>query len=329
MLLFYKYNKQASKRSFKKAKRTLRYMESYGKWYYALKFCLKDTLKVPYIHSWHWRSLYLNKKHIERKEFLTKALLLHLFWVIDIWKLKQPLKLKAVMAFPTMFYANISNENPLVLYVTIHRWKYKYGLKKHKLVPYIITPVWGSYKSEQWVTRAYLTFMTWRKKSARYYMKAKNTNVYQCLNFWFLTNRYFHMVQGRLYCKTFTNPFRYSKVLWLRLLQYPIIYDYRWFPFLSHLSRYRLKALLPWELIYQSKDTWTFDPTARILERLFHALVKQRVTITEYILIKHWKNLLRLKDSLSQLVQVKIRTSPLFIIYRKNRQKKSNNIARY
>ena len=329
MLLFYKYNKQASKRSFKKAKRTLRYMESYGKWYYALKFCLKDTLKVPYIHSWHWRSLYLNKKHIERKEFLTKALLLHLFWVIDIWKLKHPLKLKAVMSFPTMFYANISNENPLVLYGTIHRWKYKYGLKKHKLVPYIITPVWGSYKSEQWVTRAYLTFMTWRKKSARYYMKAKNTNVYQCLNFWFLTNRYFHMVQGRLYCKTFTNPFRYSKVLWLRLLQYPIIYDYRWFPFLSHLSRYRLKALLPWELIYQSKDTWTFDPTARILERLFHALVKQRVTITEYILIKHWKNLLRLKDSLSQLVQVKIRTSPLFIIYRKNRQKKSNNIARY
>jgi hypothetical protein len=322
MLVFYKYRKYAAKRSFRKAKRTLQYMGSYGKWYYSLKFNLKNTLTVPYVHSWHWRSLYVHKKHINNKEYVTKALLLHLFWVVDIWKLKHPLSLKAVMAFPTMFYANIPYTNPLELYGTIHRWKYRYGFKKHKLFPYIMTPVWADYKSEQWVTRSYFTFMNWRKKSARYYKKSKNSKLYHCLFFWFLTNRYFHTIQGRLYCKTFTNPFRYSKVLWLRLLQYPIIYDYRWFSLLTHLARYRLKALLPWDLMYTSRDTWTFDPTARKLELLFHSLVKRRVTITEYILIKHWKNLLRKKDALSKLVQVKIRTSPLFIIYRKNRQNK-------
>jgi len=81
MLFFYKYRKAGVKRSFKKAKRTLQYMGSYGKWYYSLKFCSKNTLTVPYIHSWHWRSLYLHKVHINNKDCVSKALLLHLFWI--------------------------------------------------------------------------------------------------------------------------------------------------------------------------------------------------------------------------------------------------------
>lgn len=325
MLVFYKYRKYAAKRSFKKAKRTLQYMGSYGKWYYTLKFGLKNTLTVPYIHSWHWRSLYLHKKHINTQKVVQKALLLHLFWVVDVWKLKHPLALTPVLTFPTMFYANIPYTNPLELYGTIHRWKYRYGLRKHRLFPYVITSAWADYKSEQWTSRSYLTFLNWRKQSARYYRKSKNSRLYQCLYFWFLTNRYFHLIQGRLYCKTFTNPFRYSKVLWLRLLQYPIVYDYRWFKILRHLTRYKLKEALPWELLYKSRDVWTFDPTARILERLFKALVKHRVTITEHILIKHWKNLLRHEDPLSKLVQIKIRDSRIFTIYRKNRQNKKIN----
>lgn len=317
MLLFYKYKKLGVKRSFKKAKRTLNYMETYAKWYYTMKFLNKQAKNIPYINGWGWRSLYLHKNHIKNKEIVGKALLLHLFWVMDIWRLKHPLSLKATVSFPVMIAANISAKNPLALYGTIHRWKYKYGLKKHKLFPYIITPVWDQYKSEQWVSRSYFTFINWRKGDGLYYEKSKKSNLYQLLNFWFLTNRYFHNIQGRLYCKTFNKPYRYTKVLWLRLFQYPSVYDYRWFPFVKHLARYKLKAELPWELVYQSKDTWTFDPTARILERLFHALIKYRITITEYTLIKQWKNLLTKKDPLSKLLQVKIRTSPLFLKYRR------------
>lgn len=320
MLVFYTYRNYAMKNSFKKAKRMMNYMESYGKWYFLTKFCQRKTLLVPIIHSWYWRSLYMHRKHIKNKEMVTKALLLHLFWIVDIWKLKHPLCLKGIMDYPTIFSVNIPNTNPFELYGTIHRWKYRYGFKKHRLIPYIITSKWGAYNSEQWVTRTYFTFMNWRKKKAKYYQQVRNTQLYNFLNFWFLTNRYYHLVQGRLFCKTYTNPVRYSKVLWLRLLQYPMIYDSRWFSLLTHLSRYKLKNLLPWDLMYQSKDTWTFDPTAKILQRLLHALVKHRIAITEYILMKQWCNLLRNDDSLSKLLQVKIRTSVLFTNYRKVRQ---------
>lgn len=320
MVLFYTCNKYAKKTSVKRAKRTMNYMESYGAWYFVMKFCQRKTLLVPTIHSWHWRSLYMHRSHIKNKEIVTKALLVHLFWIVDIWKLKHPFNLKGIMEYPTMFSVNIPNTNPLELYGTIHRWKYRYGFKKHSLIPYVITARWADYKSEQWVTRPYFTFMNWRKKKAKYYKKMRKTPLYKFLNFWFLKNRYYHLVQGRLYCKTYHNPVRYSKVLWLRLLQYPMVYDYRWFSLLTHLSRYPLKKSLPWELVYQSKDTWTFDPTAKNLERLLTALVKHRIAITEYVLIKQWRNLLRNDDSLSKLLQVKIRTSVLFTDYRKVRQ---------
>ena len=295
-------------------------MGSFGKWYFVVKFNQKKNLLVPRIHSWHWRTLYMERKHIKNKEIVNKALLMHLFWVMDICKLKHPLRIKGFMGHPTMFLLNIPHTSPLELYGTIHRWKYRYGLKKHQLYPYLITSRWAAYKSDQWVTRTYFTFMNWRKKRGKYYQQARNTKLYHFLNFWFLTNRYYHLVQVRLYCKTYMNPFRYSKVLWLRLLQYPIVYDYRWFFLLTHLTRYRLKNPVPWELLYQSKDTWTFDPTAKILEFLLKALVKHRLSITEYVLIKQWRNLLGNKDSLSKLLQIKIRTSKVFTNYRNVRQ---------
>ncbi len=314
MLLFYKskLKKYGMKRSFKKAKRTMNYMESYGKWYFLTKFCQKKTLVVPTIHSWQWRSLYMNKKHTKNKELLKKTLLLHLFWIIDIWKVKHPLNLKGVIAYPTTFLVSIPNSDPLELYGTIHRWKYRYDFKKNNLIPYNLNSRWDIYKSGQWLTRTYFTFMDWRKKKQEYYKSIYNAPLYDFFNFWFLKNRYNHLVQGRLYCKTYKNPFRYSKVLWLRLLQYPMVYDYRWFSLLTYLARYKLNELLPWELVYQSRDMWTFDPTAKTLQRLLYALTKNRILITEHILVKQWRNLLISKDRLSSLVQVKIRTSPLF-----------------
>lgn len=317
MLLFYKYQKAGIKKAYRKAQRTINYMETYAKWYYTVKFLQKQPHNIPYIHGWGWRSLYLERTHIKNKEIVVKAVLLHLFWVMDIWRLKHPMYLKAVIGFPIMISTNISYKTPLVLYSTIHRWKFKYGLKKHKFLPYIISPVWDNYMSEQWMSRSYFTFMRWRKKKERYFKKFRKTGLYQALNFWFLTNRYFHNIQGRLYCKTFNEPFRYTKVLWLRLFQYPSVYDYRWFPFVKHLACYKLNETLPWDLVYTSKRTWTFDPTARILERLFHYLIKYKTTITEYSLIKQWRNLLTKKDRLSRLVQVKIRNTPLFLKYRR------------
>jgi hypothetical protein len=329
MLIFYKYRKHAMKCSFKKAQRYVQYLESYGKWYFVLKFCQRNTLLVPHVHSWHWRSLYVHKRHINDTTKVKKVVLLHLFWILDIWKLKHPLSVKGLTTYPVAFYANISYKNPLELYGTIHRWKYKFGLKKTRLFPYILTKVWKDYISEQWTTRSYLQFITWRKKNPYYYYKRfKEGPFYDCLNFWFLTNRYFHNVQGRLYCKTSRNPHRYTKTLWLRLLQYPSVYDHRWFSLLKHLTRYKLREQLPWDLVYTSRDTWTFDPTARILERLLTCLIKQRLTITEYTLINEWKKLLKHKDKknrLAQLLQVKLRTSSILMTYRKKSNKRRNS----
>jgi hypothetical protein len=310
MVLFYNYKKNAVKRSFKKAKRYMQYLESYGKWYFIVKFCQKNTLAVPSVNSWDWRSFYLQRTELRDRELGTRVMLLHLFWVFDVWQVKQPSNLSFITEYPPVVYNHISHQNPLELYSTLHRWKYKFALKKSRLYPYILSKVWKEYLSEQWTTRSYIHYMTWRKKTAFYNQCITNSQFYKCLNFWFLGHRYFHTIENRLYCKTYSNP-QYSRALWLRLVQYPSIYDKRWFSFLVYLSSYKLRADLPWDLIYKSRDMWTFDPTARLLQRLLNFLVKKRITITEYRLIMVWKNLLTRKDPLSRLVQIRLRTSSI------------------
>lgn len=321
MLFFYRYKKKSTKRYYKKAKRSMQYMESYGKWYFLLKFCRRNTALVPTITSWSWRSFYLHKRHFNTRELIKKSLLLHLFWVFDVWKVNPALALQGVATnYPISFSTTINNnDNALELYSLIHKWKFKYGLNKERLFPYYITKVWSKYKSENWMARPYLHFVDWRRQNTKLFLRNRPWLAY--LNKWFLDNRYFHSIQARLRCHIpFNFPTKYTRTLWLRLLQYPALYDYNWLFLLVELSRYGLKKPLPWQLVYLSKDTWTFDRRAKALEKLLFALTRQRISITEYILLKHWRNLLRNTDKLSRMVQIHIRESSLFIKYKRRKK---------
>jgi hypothetical protein len=57
---------------------------------------------------------------------------------------------------------------------------------------------------------------------------------------------------------------------------------------------------------------WTFDNRALGLENILLSMLEQRLLITEYVIFKHWCNLLNENDPLSKMLQIYIRTSPIF-----------------
>lgn len=325
MLFFYRYKKAYYKRMYKKAVRSIKYMENLGKWYFMLKYCRRNTALMPTIASWSWRSFYLNKRHVKNKELVKKSVLSHLFFVVDIWKLKQPIYLNAKATFPVEFSSIITKKDPLELYSMIHKWKYKYGLKSNRLYPYIITRRWAKYNSEDWMKRSYTQFNLWRTKHKKFFIKKQPLLNY--LNKWFIEYKHYHSIQARLRCQVPVQfPNKYTRTLWLRLLQYPALYNYKWLYLLSELSKYGLKKSLPWNLVYEHRDTWTFDRKAKALEKLLTALTTHRMNITEYILIKHWRNLLKNSDPLSLKLQILIRKYALFIKFKK---RKNINVLYY
>lgn len=325
MLFFYRYKKAYYKRMYKKAVRSIKYMEKLGKWYLMLKYCKRNTSLMPTIASWSWRSFYLNKHHVKSKELVKKAVLFHLFFVVDIWKLKQPMNLHPKATFPVQFSSIITKKDPLELYSMIHKWKYKYGFKSNKLYPYIITRRWAKYNSEDWMKRTYTQFNLWRNRYKKGFMKKQPLLTY--LNKWFIEYKHYHSIQGRLRCHVpMMYPNKYTRTLWLRLLQYPVVYNYKWLYLLSELSKYGFKKALPWFLMYQNKDTWTFDRKAKALEKLYFALTEKRFTITEYILIKHWRSLLKNDDDFSTKLQISLRKYALVVKYQR---RKNANVITY
>jgi len=323
MPFFFRYRKLPIKRSYKKALRSKNYMNSWAKWYFFIKYFRRTTVLFPTITSWKWRSLYVNSKHYKKKEMIKKSLMLHLFWVLDLWKLRHPLNLIANSRnFPVTF--NYETTESLEVYRLLHNWTYKYGLNKDKAFPYIITNAWSKYRPEQWMSRSYSYFIYWRHKYKKNFIKQSPLLTY--LNRWFIDNRYYHRIQANFICKVPSNfPIKYTKTLWLRLFQYPCVYNYNWFSVLQQLSTYGLKNSLPWNILYQSKAVWTFDKKAVALENILTLMITQRLYITDYILFKYWRNLLREQDPLSKLLQIYIRSSPIFNMYRKRRVKKLLN----
>ena len=319
MPFFFRYRKLPMKRAYKKALRTKNYMNSWAKWYFFIKYFRRNTSLYPAITSWKWRSLYVNRVHYKKKEMIKKTLMLHLFWVLDVWKLNHPLQLDGrSRKFPITF--NYQTTDNLEVYRLIQRWVYKYGLNKDKAFPYIITNNWNKYKPEQWMSRTYQYFIYWRHKNKKDFIKKSPLLVY--LNRWYIDNRYYHRIQANFVCKVpSVFPQKYTKALWLRLFQYPVLYNYNWFSALEELSNYGLKNPLPWHVLYQAKAVWTFDKKALALENILTLLINQRLYITDYVLFKHWRNLLKQQDPLSKLLQIYIRSSPIFNMYRKRRIK--------
>ena len=315
---FYKYRKPVIHRSYNNALRVKNYMAYWAKWYLIVKYLQRNTNLLPSITMWKWRSLYLNRKHTCGEKILCKKTLsIHLFWVLDLWKLKHPSNLRGLSTnFPITFHYDITNS--LDVQSLLYNWVHKYGLKKDRLFPYIVTNAWLKFKPQQWMSRDYNYFVYWRDKNKKKFIRKNKVLSY--LDRWFLDNRYYHSIQASFICKVPNKlPLNYTKTLWLRLLQYPMLYNYNWFSVLKELNNYGFNKSLPWSLLYQSKDVWTFDKRALGLEQILLSMLEHHLLITEYIIFKHWCNLLHEKDPLSKMLQIYIRTSPIFAAFKRRK----------
>lgn len=318
MLYFYQFNKKATKKMYFKALRLQAFTASWSKWYLFLKFNRRHTTLIPKLQSWGYRSLYTNKRHFRQKENAKKMVLLHLFWILDVWKLAHPMAFKGIStSFPIRFECALSNS--LDVYSSFQKWVTLYGLNKNKVLPYAVTSGWLQNKPDLWVTRPYHQYASWYLKNKKHYQHRRNNKRLWFLNTWYLENGSYHTLQNRLYCQVPSSfPLQYTRVLWMRLMQYPCLYNYQWLPMLRHLSLYSNRTPLPWDLTYNSQQTWMFDYKAVSLVVLLKALVKQRMQITEYILVKRWKDLLMGQDLMSRSFQIFIRTSVFFRRYLNN-----------
>lgn len=315
LYFFYKYRKPVIQRSYNNALRVNMYMAYWAKWYFIVKHLKRNTGSVmPSVTMWKWRSLYLKRRHHKRLTLLKKYLLMHLFFVLDLWKLKHPVELMAnSRQYPVTFNYNIND--PLETQSLLYNWVHKYGLNQDKLYPQAaVTPAWLDYKPQQWMSRDLIYFNYWRKPKRKTFIVKNKMLSY--LNRWFLDYRYCHSIQASFICKIpDTYPTNFVKTLYLRLMQYPILYDYYWYPILYELRHYSLEQSLPWSLLYKSKQVWSFHNRALGLENMLLSMVEYRVLITEYVIFKHWCNLLSENDPLSTTFQIYIRTSPIFSLF--------------
>jgi len=315
MPFFYDYSSKNLQKTYNKALSLSGFTASWSKWYFFVKYNSRHSALFPKLKSWSYRSLYTNKRHYLKKESSKKMVLMHLFWVLDIWKLSNPMHLKGLSTnFPIQFTCKFFDS--LEVYSRLQNWSSFYGLNKDKALPYMVTKSWINYKPYLWMTRSYHYFNYWYLASKKQRLFRRADAKLWFINTWYIENGSYHKLQARFICQVpSTLPIAYTKVLWLRLMQYPCIYNYQWYGLLKHLSVYTNRTVLPWTLMYSSKQTWMFDYRAKGLVMLLKALVRQRTQITEYILVKRWKDLLTGQDAFSKSFQIFIRTSPFLRIY--------------
>jgi hypothetical protein len=301
---FFNYQNKLTEKKYIKAFLNKNFSENFNKWYFLIKFNQRQTALCPKINSWFLRSLYTKKSHFAVKNRVKKAIFMHLFWMLDVWQLAHPLSLKGISThFPIFFQQKCSNS--LEIYSLMQDWVLNFGLNQKKMLPYKVTSGWLDFKPNLWMTRPYSDFLNWCHKGKKFLLYRREQPLLWFLNRWYLENGFYHKNQARLLCSVPSHlPTSYTKVLWLRLLQYPSLYNYQWYPMLKHLNAYESKTVLPWELLYTSKQLWMFNEKALGLSQLVNALVKQQRYIVEYVLIKCWKDLLKSTDDFSRTFQL-------------------------
>jgi len=324
-MFFFRYPLVKFVKMFQKSARLTTFLQSWAKWYLLVKFN-RRLQQTPQLVSWSRRSLYTSHLHYNNKKDVKKSVMLHLFWVLDLWQLNQPANLKGVSnTYP--FRVETTNINSLEVHGLFQNWL-GYSTNKDHLFAYKVNPRWLQYKPTLWMTRTYNDFVHWCTKTKKQREFRLTDPTLWFIYRWYLRNQQYHKLQYRFRCQVPVElPNHYTRSLWLRLMQYPCVYNLQWFTVLRDLSLYAHRAVLPWPLLYTNKRAWTFDYKARGLARLVKGLVSQRVQITEYILLKRWKDLLLQEDIFSRSFQIFIRNSIFFRQFLLDKQTYDNGVS--
>lgn len=315
MFFFYRYRVIIIKKNYRQAWRLQQYTSNWARWYVLSKFNAFSTRQVPQLRAWLLRSLYTFRLHFKQQRLTYKAILLHLFWILDLWQLKYPLVLQGFSKqYPIRCETIITNS--LQVNAAFTKWLSLYSLNKDKVLPYKISTNWLNYRPQIWIVRSYHYYNYWYLLGKQHLDFRQRSKYLWFLNRWYLENGNHHRVQHQVVCYLPVNlPLHYTKILWLRLLRYPCLYNYQWFVVLKQLAVYAWSKPLPWSLIYGSGEVRTLNLRTKGLLTILKALISQRMQITEHIFIKRWKDLLVGTDKVSSIFQIFIRQSIFFRQY--------------
>lgn len=312
-MFFYYYNLNKTLIMYKQSQRLINFSKTWSLFFLNIKFQSKFNNQLPKISKWSYRSYYTNLLHFKQKKHIKKAIYIHLFWILDILKLAHPLNIQGFLKnYPFYFQYNMTDS--LAVYSNLYQWVTYYGVNKNKLFYHLVNKNWLNYNPLLWMSRSYNYFNTWRLKNILHRKYRRKHKSLWSLNVWYIDNAKYHKLQARLFCKVpEIYPTYFTKVLWLRLLQYPCVYNKFWYPMLKHLSFYTKINKLSWSILYTHKQTWMFNYKAKGLSNILKALVTHQKQITEYSLINCWRNLLKDKDLFSLSFQNFVKFLPAFL----------------
>ena len=277
MPFFYKYKPQLTNKNYKQAWRLQTYTQIWLRCYFLVKYNALRPCLGPLLTAWTLRSFYTQRLHCKARITAYKALYIHLWFILDVWRLGDHQHLSGYcQTYPIHFQVRL--ENTLQIYGKLTTLISRDLLNRNKIVSYKVTPSWVNYKPQASARAVYHYYNVWYSKCRRALKLRQKQPFLWWLNRWYLQNSPYHLVQSHIGCHLPTQlPPHWTHVSWLRLLRYPALYNYRWFSSLVFLSGYGWRESLPWEVLYQSTEQKRlFDPLLRGTVRLIRSLISLR-----------------------------------------------------
>ena len=271
------------------------------------KLNLEKSSNVPCYKAWHWRSFYSRKKKFE---FQQKCFLVNLYLALFFWKPTSIMVLRGFIYESAMgwggFYGNIQK------YYELDKIIQNNFIEKQQVSLTSIDSTWLNLKPRGWVRLNNNLIL-----SDQFII---NNNLE---NYMLLDNQH-HGFQFKLVChlpKIINERCKikvsswYLKVLLLRGIRYPALFDYSYLPLLTDLAFFSERQRLPWESTLQPDGVWQIDPNALKMISISKGLTKafKDGKITEYQIKKRWYDLLNYSDRIGELTQESM-TQELFII---------------
>lgn len=295
--MYLSYTAQLVTRQYKNALRQSHFVERHYVSFLLWKLNVEKVSILPTYKTWCWRSFYSRKKKSEIKK---KGFLLNLYLALDIWKPSKDIQLQGFTHDAVKGWGLSYNDN-LQKHVELNNI-IKLNFVEKQAISLTTTAIdWLTLKPRNWVTIKNEVILT------------DEFDDFQFENY-MLLDSHNHGFQFKIICNlpiilnkrcNTKVPSWYLKVLFLRGFKYPVILHYKYIPLLANLSYFGQRQSLPWGRTLEPDGIWQLDPIALKLIEISKELTKvyKKGEITEYLVKKHWENLLTGTDKISELTQ--------------------------
>lgn len=283
------------------------FVEQHYKSFMLWKLNLEKSSNVPSYKTWHWRSFYSRKKKFE---FQQKCFLVNLYLSLHFWKPTNDMFLRGFIHESVKGWGG--SYNSIQKYYELEKMIQHNFIEKQQVSLTNIDSNWLTLKPRGWV-----------RLNNNVVLSDKFIIDMNLENYMLIDNNQ-HGFQFKLFCnlpKIIHNRCKikvsswYLKVLLLRGVKYPVLFDYSSLPLLTNLSYFSERQYLPWNSTLQPDGVWQIDPIALKMIDISKGLTDafKKGKITEYSIKQRWYDLLNNKDRIGELTQESM-TQELYII---------------